>query len=67
MTSPVQQLLAWADGNSLVAWGIGPDGNEYHQRLVLVSIGGEKTTPLSDFRSPKDNTKGRWESVFAER
>ncbi|MGK5695941.1 WD40 repeat domain-containing protein [Streptomyces sp. URMC 128] len=62
-----QQLLAWADGNSLVAWDIGPDGNEYHQRLVLVSIGGEKTTPLSDFRSPKDNTEGRWEPVFAER
>ncbi|MFD5131460.1 WD40 repeat domain-containing protein [Streptomyces olindensis] len=62
-----QQLLAWADGNSLVAWDIGPDGNEYHQRLVLVTVGGEKTTPLSDFRSPKDNTKGRWEPVFAER
>ncbi|MER5836886.1 WD40 repeat domain-containing protein [Streptomyces sp. NPDC002130] len=62
-----QQLLAWADGNSLVAWDIGPDGNEYHQRLVLVTIGGEKTTPLSDFRSPEDNTEGRWEPVFAER
>ncbi|MEU0383950.1 WD40 repeat domain-containing protein [Streptomyces chartreusis] len=62
-----QQLLAWADGNSLVAWDIGPDGNEFHQRLVLVTIGSAKTTPLSDFRSPKDNTKGRWEPVFAER
>ncbi|MEU0585108.1 WD40 repeat domain-containing protein [Streptomyces sp. NPDC006132] len=62
-----QQLLAWADGNTLVAWDIGPDGNEFHQRLVLVTIGGEKTTPLSGFRSPKDNTKGRWEPVFAER
>ncbi|MFF9119529.1 hypothetical protein ACF09Y_28825 [Streptomyces massasporeus] len=46
-----QQLLAWADGNSLVAWDIGRDGNEFHQRLVLVTIGGEKTIPLSDFRS----------------
>ena len=62
-----QQLLAWADGNSLVAWDIGRDGNEFHERLVLVTIGGEKTIPLSDFRSPKDNTKGRWEPVFAER
>ncbi|MFD5482101.1 WD40 repeat domain-containing protein [Streptomyces hawaiiensis] len=62
-----QQLLAWADGNSLVAWDIGPDGNEFHQRLVLVTLGGEKTIPLSDFRSPKDNTGGRWEPVFAER
>ena len=62
-----QQLLAWADANSLVAWHIGRDGNEFHERLVLVTIGGEKTIPLSDFRSPKDNTKGRWEPVFAER
>ncbi len=62
-----QQLLAWADGNSLVAWDIGPDGNEYHQRLVLVTIGGGKTVPLSDFRSPKDDTEGRWEPVFAAR
>ncbi|MFF6950726.1 WD40 repeat domain-containing protein [Streptomyces iakyrus] len=62
-----QQLLAWADGNSLVAWDIGPDGNEYHQRLVLVTIGGAKTVPLSDFRSPKDDTTGRWEPVFAVR
>ncbi|MFJ3445080.1 WD40 repeat domain-containing protein [Streptomyces sp. NPDC086081] len=62
-----QQLLAWADENTLIAWDIGRDGNEFHQRLVLVTVGGEKTTPLSDFRSPKDNTKGRWEPVFAER
>ncbi|MFI7137730.1 hypothetical protein ACIBQ5_08245 [Streptomyces massasporeus] len=62
-----QQLLAWADGHSLVAWDIGRDGNEFHQRLVLVTIGDEQTIPLSDFRSPKDNTKGRWEPVFAER
>ncbi|MBX9366976.1 hypothetical protein [Streptomyces sp. WAC04114] len=53
-----QQLLACADGNSLVAWDIGRDGNELHQRLVLVTIGGEKTISLSGFRSPKDNTKG---------
>ncbi|MEV0243769.1 WD40 repeat domain-containing protein [Streptomyces sp. NPDC050674] len=62
-----QQLLAWADGNSLVAWDIGPDGNEYHQRLVLVTLGRAKTVPLSGFRSPKDNTEGRWEPVFAVR
>ncbi|MFI8892899.1 WD40 repeat domain-containing protein [Streptomyces paradoxus] len=62
-----QQLLAWVDDDSLVAWDIGPDGNEYHQRLVLVTIGSGKTTPLSDFRSPKDDTKGRWEPVFAVR
>jgi hypothetical protein len=62
-----QQLLAWVDGDSLVAWDIGPDGNEYHQRLVLVTMGSDKVVPLSGFRSPKDNTKGRWEPVFVER
>ncbi|MFJ4815192.1 WD40 repeat domain-containing protein [Streptomyces sp. NPDC088801] len=62
-----QQLLAWADGNTLVAWDIGRDGNEFRQRLVLVTVGDEKTIPLSDFRSPKQDTEGRWEPVFAER
>ncbi|MFF6814726.1 WD40 repeat domain-containing protein [Streptomyces sp. NPDC012403] len=62
-----QQLLAWADGDSLVAWDIGADGNEFHQRLVLVTVGSDKTVPLSGFRSPKDDTKGRWEPVFARR
>ncbi|MER7401449.1 WD40 repeat domain-containing protein [Streptomyces sp. NPDC000070] len=62
-----QQLLAWVDGDSLVARDIGPDGNEYHQRLVLVTMGSDKVVPLSGYRSPKDDTKGRWEPVFAER
>ncbi|MFI7014962.1 WD40 repeat domain-containing protein [Streptomyces sp. NPDC050164] len=61
-----QQLLAWADGDSLVAWDIGPDGNEFHQRLALVTMGSDKVVPLSGFRSP-DDTKGRWEPVFAQR
>ncbi|MFI7497039.1 WD40 repeat domain-containing protein [Streptomyces sp. NPDC049687] len=62
-----QQLLAWADDSSLVAWDIGKDGNEYHQRLVLVTLESDKEVPLSDFRSTKDNTLGRWEPVFADR
>ena len=62
-----QQLLAWADDRSLVAWDIGKDGNEFHQRLVLVTPGSEKVVPLSDFRSTKDNTLGRWEPIFADR
>lgn len=62
-----QQLLAWADSDSLVAWDIGADGNEFHQRLVLVTVGSDKTVPLSGFRSPKDDTKGRWEPVFVRR
>ncbi|MFJ8105152.1 WD40 repeat domain-containing protein [Streptomyces sp. NPDC096132] len=62
-----QQLLAWADDSSLIAWDIGKDGNEYHQRLVLVTPGRDEVVPLSDFRSTKDNTLGRWAPVFADR
>ncbi|MEU1182707.1 WD40 repeat domain-containing protein [Streptomyces sp. NPDC005820] len=62
-----QQLLAWADDDSLVAWDIGKDGNEYHQRLVLVTLDSDKVVPLSDFRSTKDDTLGRWTPVFADR
>ncbi|MFF5157190.1 YncE family protein [Streptomyces sp. NPDC000348] len=62
-----QQLLAWADGDSLVAWDIGADGDEFHQRLVLVTVGSDEVVPLSGFRSPEDDTKGRWEPVFVRR
>ncbi|MEU5593470.1 hypothetical protein [Streptomyces sp. NPDC020298] len=64
---PGQQLLAWADGKRLIAWGIGGDHNEYHQRLVLVTVGSKKVVPLSGFRSPKDDTRGRWEPLFTTR
>ncbi|MFJ9816454.1 hypothetical protein ACIRU3_14495 [Streptomyces sp. NPDC101151] len=64
---PGQQLLAWADGKRLIAWGIGGDGNEFHQRLVLVAVGSAKVQPLSGFRSPKDDTGGRWEPLFTTR
>ncbi|MEU6557227.1 hypothetical protein ABZ915_44430 [Streptomyces sp. NPDC046915] len=64
---PGQQLLAWADGKRLIAWGIGGDHNEYHQRLVLVTVGSKKAEPLSGFRSPKDDTGGRWEPLFTTR
>ncbi|WP_416962609.1 WD40 repeat domain-containing protein [Streptomyces sp. Agncl-13] len=68
-----QQLLAWADDKTLVAWDIGKGANEseYHQRLVLVTIGSDKEVPLSGFRKDTgtnpDNSSGRWEPVFAER
>ncbi|MGM9382812.1 WD40 repeat domain-containing protein [Streptomyces antibioticus] len=62
-----QQLLAWADDSSLIAWDIGKDGNEFHQRLVLVTPGSEQTVVLSGFRGTGDNTPGRWEPVFADR
>lgn len=63
-----QQLLAWAGENSLIAWDIAPNGkNEFHQRLVKVTIGSDKTVPLSGFRRGNDGAAGRWEPVFAER
>jgi hypothetical protein len=64
-----QQLLAWADDKSLIAWDIGKGAkeSEYHQRLVLVTIGSDKEVPLSGFRKGTDSSAGRWEPVFAER
>jgi hypothetical protein len=63
-----QQLLAWADDKSLIAWDIAKgDKNEFHNRLVLVTIGSDKEVPLSGFRKGTDSSAGRWEPVFAER
>ncbi|WP_406434473.1 WD40 repeat domain-containing protein [Streptomyces sp. NBC_00631] len=62
-----QQLLAWADNRSLIAWDIGKDGgNEFHNRLVLVTVGSDKIVPLSGFRKGNDGDAGRWTPVFAE-
>jgi hypothetical protein len=63
-----QQLLAWADDKSLIAWDIAKgDKNEFHNRLVLVTIGSDKEVPLSGFLRGTDGSAGRWEPVFAER
>lgn len=63
-----QQLLAWAGNGSLIAWDIGKgDDNEFHQRLVLVTVGSDKELPLSGFRGGHDGQDGRWEPVFAQR
>jgi hypothetical protein len=63
-----QMLLAWADDKSLIAWDIAEgDKNEFHNRLVLVTIGSDKEVPLSGFLKGTDGTVGRWEPVFAER
>ncbi|MEU6193563.1 WD40 repeat domain-containing protein [Streptomyces sp. NPDC047061] len=63
-----QQLLAWADNSSLIAWDVdGDGGSEFHNRLVLVTVGSDKTVPLSGFRKGDDSAAGRWTPVFAER
>jgi len=62
-----QQLLAWVGNSKLIAWDIDKEGkNEFHQRLVLVTVGSEKTVPLSGFRVGNDGDAGRWEPLFAQ-
>ncbi|WP_329298997.1 WD40 repeat domain-containing protein [Streptomyces sp. NBC_00659] len=63
-----QQLLAWADDKSLIAWDIAKgEKNEFHNRLVLVTIGSDKEVPLSGFLKGTDGSAGRWEPLFADR
>ncbi|MEU1041267.1 WD40 repeat domain-containing protein [Streptomyces sp. NPDC005907] len=62
-----QQLLAWADDKRLIAWDIEPGTNEFHNRLMLVTIGSDKVVPLSGFRKGDDGAGGRWNPVFAKR
>jgi hypothetical protein len=62
-----QQLLAWVGNKQLIAWDIGKnDKSEFHQRLVLITIGSDKEVPLSGFREGNDGDAGRWEPVFAQ-
>ncbi|MFF1307749.1 WD40 repeat domain-containing protein [Streptomyces sp. NPDC058307] len=62
-----QQLLAWVGNKQLIAWDIGRnDKSEFHQRLVLVTLGSEKEVPLSGFREGNDGDAGRWEPLFAQ-
>ncbi|MFK4106477.1 WD40 repeat domain-containing protein [Streptomyces sp. NPDC019531] len=62
-----QQLLAWVGNERLIAWDIGKnDKNEFHQRLVLITIGSDKEVPLSGFREGNDGDAGRWEPLFAQ-
>jgi hypothetical protein len=64
---PGQQLLAWVDDKRLIAWDIAPGTNEFHNHLVLVTIGSKKTVPLSGFQKGNDGSPGRWTPVFATR
>jgi hypothetical protein len=64
---PGQQPLAWADNERLVAWYSEPGTNEFHNRLVLITIGSDKVVPLSGFRKGNDGAAGRWTPIFAER
>ncbi|MEU4038524.1 WD40 repeat domain-containing protein [Streptomyces collinus] len=70
-TVPVQQLLAWADNKRLIAWGCDPKKcsgkGEFHNQLLLVTVGTDKVVPLSGFRKASDDYPGRWTPVFSSR
>ncbi|WP_369171711.1 hypothetical protein AB5J49_28820 [Streptomyces sp. R28] len=69
---PGQQLLAWADNTHLIAWRCDPSQcqpgkGEFRNQLVLVSLDGDKVTPLSGFRKAEGDYVGRWNPVFTHR
>ncbi|MFJ3968132.1 hypothetical protein ACIPYR_08190 [Streptomyces parvus] len=69
---PGQQLVAWADDKRLIAWSCDPEQckpgrDEFRNQLILVSLDGEKVTPLSGFRKAKLYYDGRWTPVFTRR
>ncbi|MET7693607.1 WD40 repeat domain-containing protein [Streptomyces sp. NPDC005483] len=63
-----QQLIAWVGNKQLIAWDMAEnDKNEHHNRLVLVTIGSDKETPLSGFREgDTPDGAGRWGPLFAQ-
>ncbi|MDX3518063.1 WD40 repeat domain-containing protein [Streptomyces scabiei] len=62
-----QQLLAWVDNERLIAWDMMGGGSEFHNGLVLVTIGSDRTIALSGPRKGNDGAAGRWNPVFATR
>ncbi|MFJ8537572.1 hypothetical protein [Streptomyces sp. NPDC093591] len=69
---PGQQLLAWADNTHLIAWRCDPSQcqpgkGEFRNQLVLVSLDGDKVTPLSGFRKAEVDYVGRWNPIFTKR
>ncbi|WP_393058970.1 hypothetical protein [Streptomyces sp. LN549] len=69
---PGQQLVAWADNDHVIAWRCDPDEcspgkGEFRNQLLLVSLDGKQTTPLSGFRKATLRYDGRWTPVFTRR
>lgn len=66
---PVQELLAWADNDSLIAWGCGPDqcggGGEFRQQLLLVDVKGGEVRELTGFRDSRKQSG--WTPYFSRR
>jgi hypothetical protein len=69
---PGQQLLAWSDDDSLIAWRCDPKRcdpgkGEFRNQLILVSLDGKSVTPLSGFRKDDLYYDGRWTPILTER
>ncbi|MCX5556744.1 WD40 repeat domain-containing protein [Streptomyces sp. NBC_00038] len=61
-------LLAWVDDHRLIAWERTAGSELYRPQLVLVTIGSDRTVPLSGVREQNvDLSRQEWEPVFAER
>jgi hypothetical protein len=70
-TVPGQQLLAWADDERIIAWGCDPKRcsgkGEFHNQLILLTVGSDKVIQLSGFRKASAEYPGRWNPVFTQR
>jgi hypothetical protein len=68
-TQPVQDLEAWANNNSLIAWACDATcTNEFHSRLVLVNVAGTTVVPLSGFvGGNRDDAPERWHILATQR
>ncbi|MFE3162324.1 WD40 repeat domain-containing protein [Streptomyces sp. NPDC059224] len=61
-------LLAWADDRRLIAWERASGLDEpYRARLVLVTIGSDRTVPLSGVQKEMYDDLKAWQPVFARR
>nr|WP_237499970.1 WD40 repeat domain-containing protein [Streptomyces sp. SID8379] len=68
---PAQQVIAWADSKRIIAWGCEPKKcggkGEFHNQLLLITLGTHKVVPLSDFRKASADYPGRWSPQFQTR
>ncbi|MEU1620921.1 hypothetical protein ABZ479_26960, partial [Streptomyces sp. NPDC005722] len=65
---PVDELVAWADDQRVIAWqsdSIRCTRSQYCQRLVVVDVDGDHLTPLTALRTPRPGQA--WEPVFTHR
>lgn len=66
---PIENLQGWASNNSLIGEGCDAScANEFHSRLVLVSLDGKSITPLSgSMTGSNDGGSGQWSPLLTVR